>query len=138
WACSARRCRRSRAATSPAPSSQTASTLARRFGVSGRRWAWRWTGIDRARTRASLPFPRRGCRRKPERLTMAEAAAVGRSHWVAWETLINMMEIIPGETMLVTGGGGMVGRAATAIARWPGAEVIIAGQHRPDGVERFI
>jgi NADPH:quinone reductase-like Zn-dependent oxidoreductase len=76
--------------------------------------------------------------RKPERLTMPEAAAVGRSHWAAWETLINMMEIIPGETILITGGGGMVGQAATAIARWRGAEVIIAGQHRPDGAERFI
>jgi NADPH:quinone reductase-like Zn-dependent oxidoreductase len=76
--------------------------------------------------------------RKPERLTMAEAAAVGRSHWAAWETLINMMKIIPGETVLITGGGGMVGQAATAIARWRGAEVIIAGQHRPDAVERFI
>jgi NADPH:quinone reductase-like Zn-dependent oxidoreductase len=49
-----------------------------------------------------------------------------------------MMEIVPGETILITGGGGMVGQAATAIARWRGAEVIIAGQHRPDGVERFI
>jgi NADPH:quinone reductase len=76
--------------------------------------------------------------RKPERLTMAEAAAVGRSHWAAWETLINMMEIAPGETILITGGAGMVGQAATAIARWRGAEAIIAGRHRPDGVEQFI
>jgi NADPH:quinone reductase-like Zn-dependent oxidoreductase len=68
--------------------------------------------------------------RKPERLT-AEAAAVGRS-------LINMMEIMPGETILITGGAGMVGQAAAAIARWRGAEAIIAGRRRPDGVERFI
>ena len=76
--------------------------------------------------------------RKPERLTMVEAAAVGRSHWAAWETVINMMEIIPGETLLITGGAGMVGQAAAAIARWRGAEVIIAGRRRPDGVEQFI
>ena len=75
---------------------------------------------------------------KPEHLTMAEAAAVGRSHWVAWETLINMMEIKSGEVILITGGAGMVGHAATAIAGWRGAEVIIADRHRPEGVEHFI
>jgi len=52
--------------------------------------------------------------------------------------VINMMEIIPGETILITGGSGMVGQAASAIARWRGAEVIIAARRRPDGVEQFI
>jgi NADPH:quinone reductase len=85
-----------------------------------------------------VAIPETWLSRKPERLTMAQAAAVGRSHWVAWETLINMMEITPGETILITGGAGMVGQAATAIARWRGAEAIIAGRRRPDGVERFI
>jgi NADPH:quinone reductase-like Zn-dependent oxidoreductase len=69
---------------------------------------------------------------------MAEAAAVGRSHWAAWETLINMMEITPGETILITGGAGLVGQAATAIARWRGAEVIVADRRRHDGPEQFI
>jgi NADPH:quinone reductase-like Zn-dependent oxidoreductase len=85
-----------------------------------------------------VAIPETWLSRKPERLTMAEAAAVGRSHWAAWETLINMMEITPGETILITGGAGLVGQAATAIARWRGAEVIIAGRRRPDGVEQFI
>jgi NADPH:quinone reductase len=85
-----------------------------------------------------VAMPETWLSRKPQRLTMAEAAAVGRSHWAAWETLINMMDLMPGETILITGGAGMVGQAATAIARWRGAEVIIAGQHRPDGVEQFI
>jgi len=85
-----------------------------------------------------VALPEAWLSRKPERLTMAEAAAVGRSHWAAWESLINMMEIAPGETILITGGAGMVGQAATAIARWRGAEAIIAGRHRPDGVEQFI
>ena len=76
--------------------------------------------------------------RKPERLTMAEAAAVGRSHFVAWETVINIMKLTAGETILITGGAGMVGQAAAAIARWRGAEPIIAGRRRPDGVEHFI
>jgi NADPH:quinone reductase-like Zn-dependent oxidoreductase len=85
-----------------------------------------------------VAIPETWLSRKPERLTMAEAAAVGRSHWAAWETVINMMEIIPGETILITGGAGMVGQAASAIARWRGAEAIIAGRRRPDGVEQFI
>jgi NADPH:quinone reductase-like Zn-dependent oxidoreductase len=85
-----------------------------------------------------VAIPETWLSRKPERLTMAEAAAVGRSHWAAWETLINMMEIIPGETILITGGAGMVSQAASAIARWRGAEAIIAGRRRPDSVEQFI
>ena len=85
-----------------------------------------------------VAIPETWLSRKPERLTMAEAAAVGRSHWAAWETLINMMEITPGETILITGGAGMVGQAAAAIARWRGADAIIAGRRRPDGVEQFI
>jgi NADPH:quinone reductase len=85
-----------------------------------------------------VAIPETWLSRKPERLTMAEAAAVGRSHWAAWETLINMMEITPGETILITGGAGLVGQAATAIARWRGAEVIVASRRRPDGVEQFI
>ena len=85
-----------------------------------------------------VALPEAWLSRKPERLTMAEAAAVGRSHWAAWESLINIMEIAPGETILITGGAGMVGQAATAIARWRGAEAIIAGRHRPHGVEQFI
>jgi NADPH:quinone reductase len=85
-----------------------------------------------------LTIPETWLSPKPESLTMAEAAAVGRSHWAAWEALINMMNIIPGETVLITGGAGMVGQAATAIARWRGAEVIVAGRRKPDGVEQFI
>jgi NADPH:quinone reductase-like Zn-dependent oxidoreductase len=85
-----------------------------------------------------VAIPKTWLSRKPERLTMAEAAAVGRSHWAAWETLINMMQIMPGETILITGGAGMVGQAATAIARWRGAEVIVCDRRRPDGVERFV
>jgi len=96
-------------------------------------------GVKRPGTHARfVAIPETWLSRKPESLTMAEAAAVGRSHWAAWETVINMMAIIPGETILITGGSGMVGQAASAIARWRGAEVIIAARRRPDGVEQFI
>ena len=94
---------------------------------------------NRAGTHARfVAIPKTWLSRKPERLTMAEAAAVGRSHWAAWETLINMMQIMPGETILITGGAGMVGQAATVIARWRGAEVIVCDRRRPDGVEQFV
>ena len=96
-------------------------------------------GVKRSGTHARfVAIPETWLSRKPESLTMAEAAAVGRSHWAAWETLINMMEITPGETILITGGGGMVGKAALDIARWRGADAIIAARHRPDGAEQFI
>jgi NADPH:quinone reductase-like Zn-dependent oxidoreductase len=96
-------------------------------------------GVKRRGTHARyVAIPETWLSRKPERLTMAEAAAVGRSHWAAWETLINMMKITPGETILITGGAGMVGQAATAIARWRGAEVIIADRRRADTGEQFI
>lgn len=29
---------------------------------------------------------------------MAEAAAIGRSYFVAWQTVINVMELMPGQT----------------------------------------
>jgi NADPH:quinone reductase len=45
---------------------------------------------------------------------------------------------MPGETILITGGAGMVGQAATAIARWRGADPIVADRRKPDGVDHFI
>lgn len=85
-----------------------------------------------------VALPEAWLSRKPERLTMAEAGAIGRSYFVAWQTVINAMGLMPGETILITGGAGMVGQAAAAIARWRGAEPIIADRRKPDGAERFI
>ena len=76
--------------------------------------------------------------RKPERLTMTEAAAVGHPYLTAWETVIERGQLTPGETLLITGGSGLVGQAATAIARWRGAVPIVASRRRPDRVEHFI
>jgi NADPH2:quinone reductase len=96
-------------------------------------------GTKRPGTHARfVTLPEAWLSRKPERLTMTQAAAVGRSYFVAWQTVINVMELMPGETILITGGAGMVGQAATAIARWRGAEPIIADRRRPDGAEHFI
>jgi len=96
-------------------------------------------GMKRQGTHARfVALPETWLSRKPERLTMAEAAAIGRSYFVAWQTVINVMELTPGETILITGGAGMVGQAATAIARWRGAEPVVADRRRPEGVEHFI
>jgi NADPH2:quinone reductase len=96
-------------------------------------------GMKRPGTHARfVALPESWLSRKPENLTMAEAAAIGRSSLTAFETVINLMEVKSGETLLIIGGSGMVGQAATAIARWRGAETIIAARRRPDGVEHFI
>lgn len=96
-------------------------------------------GMARPGTHARfVAIPQTWLSRKPEHLTMTEAAAVGRSYFTAWLAVINTMDIEPGETILITGGAGMVGQAATAIARWRGAEPIVAGRRKPDGVEHFI
>jgi NADPH:quinone reductase-like Zn-dependent oxidoreductase len=75
---------------------------------------------------------------KPERLTMTEAAAIGRPYLAAWQTIIEDGKLKPGETLLITGGAGLVGQAATAIARWRGAKSIVADRRRPDGAPHFI
>jgi NADPH2:quinone reductase len=96
-------------------------------------------GMIRPGTHARfVTLPETWLSRKPEHLTMTEAAAIGRSYLAAWQTVVNIMELMPGETILITGGAGMVGQAATAIARWRGAEPIVAGRRKPDGVEHFI
>jgi NADPH:quinone reductase len=96
-------------------------------------------GAKRPGTHARfVALPETWLSRKPERLTMTQAAAVGRSYFVAWQTVINAMGLMPGETILITGGAGMVGQAATAIARWRGAEPIIADRRKPDDAGHFI
>jgi NADPH2:quinone reductase len=96
-------------------------------------------GMKRPGTHARfVALPDAWLSRKPERLTMTEAGAVGRPYLAAWQTVIEDGELKPGETILITGGAGLVGQAATAIARWRGATPIIADLRRPDGVEHFI
>jgi NADPH:quinone reductase-like Zn-dependent oxidoreductase len=76
---------------------------------------------------------------KPANLSMEEASAVGVPYLVSWEALVGAAAIQKGETILITGAAGAVGRAATQIARWMGATVIGAdlGDKPPD-VDLFI
>lgn len=61
---------------------------------------------------------------KPAHLSMEEAATVGVPFVVAWNGLVQKGALKAGETILVTGALGAVGRAVTQIARWKGARVI--------------
>lgn len=61
---------------------------------------------------------------KPANLSMEQAAAVGVPYLAAWSALVHAANIQAGETVLITGASGAVGRAATQIARWKKAKVI--------------
>jgi MFS transporter, DHA2 family, multidrug resistance protein len=50
---------------------------------------------------------------KQSQLSMEESGAVGIPYLTAWSALIDAADIQPGETTLITGAGGAVGRAAT-------------------------
>ncbi len=65
-----------------------------------------------------------GLSEKPSQLSMAEASAVGVRYLAAWSALIHAADIQAGETVLVTGARGAVGRAAMQIAHWKKAKVI--------------
>ena len=61
---------------------------------------------------------------KPSHLSMEEASAVGVPYLAAWSALVTAADVQPGETVLITGALGAVGRAATQVAHWRGARVI--------------
>ena len=61
--------------------------------------------------------------RKPDRLTMAQAAAVPTSAITALQALRDIAHVQPGHTVLVTGASGGVGTFAVQIAKALGADV---------------
>jgi NADPH:quinone reductase-like Zn-dependent oxidoreductase len=63
---------------------------------------------------------------KPADLSMEQAASVGVPFITAWSALVTSGNIQAGETILIIGAAGAVGRAATQIAVWKGAKVIPA------------
>jgi NADPH:quinone reductase-like Zn-dependent oxidoreductase len=62
--------------------------------------------------------------RKPKSLSMAQAAGVGLPFVTGWASLVTTAKIQAGETVLIVGAAGAVGRAATQIAQWKQARVI--------------
>ena len=80
-----------------------------------------------------------GLSEKPSQLSMAEASAVGVPYLAAWSALIHTANVQAGETVLITGALGAVGRAATQIAHWKKAKVIGADiSEQPSEAEVFI
>jgi NADPH:quinone reductase-like Zn-dependent oxidoreductase len=66
---------------------------------------------------------------KPPHLSMEEAAAIGVPYLTAWSALVVAGNVQAGETVLIVGVSGAVGRAATQIAHWKKARVIGASTH---------
>lgn len=77
---------------------------------------------------------------KPVGMTMEAAAAIGVPYLAAWSGLVTAAQIQAGETVLVTGVSGAVGRAATQIAHWRKARVIGAATSlaNPSGADAII
>ena len=61
---------------------------------------------------------------KPKSLTFAEAAAVPMGALTAWQALVDVAKLQPGETVLIHGGSGGVGSFAIQIAKAHRARVI--------------
>jgi NADPH:quinone reductase len=89
------------------------------------------TGFTRDGTHAELiAVPVASLRRKPDTLSIDEAASVGVNYMAAW-CGIEAAGLKAGETVLLIGAGGGVGSAAAQIARRLGARVIGADRHAP-------
>lgn len=71
-----------------------------------------------------IAVPLASLRRKPQSLSMEQAAAIGLTYLAAWLGLIEYARLAPGETLLVIGANGGVGGAAAQIGKWRGARVI--------------
>src|SRR5271154_1665359 len=80
-----------------------------------------------------------GLSEKPAHLSMEEASAVGVPYLAAWSGLVDAANIQAGETVLITGALGAVGRAATQIAHWKKAKVIGADiSDKPSDADVFV
>jgi len=80
-----------------------------------------------------------GLSEKPVHLSMEEASTVGVPYLAAWSGLVDAANIRAGETVLITGALGAVGRAATQIAHWKKAKVIGADiADNPSDVDVFV
>ena len=62
-----------------------------------------------------LAVPVASLRRKPNALSLEQAAAIGVAYLAAWLGLVEYAQLASGETLLVTGAGGGVGGAAAQI-----------------------
>jgi NADPH:quinone reductase-like Zn-dependent oxidoreductase len=88
--------------------------------------------------------PARQLALKPARLSHIEAAALPLVGLTAWQALVDIADVQPGQRVLVHGAGGGLGHIAVQLAKHLGAEVIgtaSAGKHeflRELGADRLI
>ena len=97
-------------------------------------------GVTRDGTHAQyLVVPSDWLSQKPSNLSMEQASTAGVPYLAAWSALVDSADIRSGETVLITGALGAVGRAATQIAHWKKAKVIGADRVEGDsGADAFI
>ncbi|HEX3665893.1 MAG TPA: zinc-binding alcohol dehydrogenase family protein [Rhizomicrobium sp.] len=82
-------------------------------------------GVSRDGSHAQyVVMPEQWLSDRPRNITMAEASAIGVPFLTAWNGLVDAAGVKAGETVLVTGAAGAVGRAVIQIAHWKGARVI--------------
>jgi NADPH:quinone reductase-like Zn-dependent oxidoreductase len=90
-------------------------------------------GVERDGSHAQfVVMPAEWLSDKPNGLSMEQAGSIGVPYLVAWNGLIEAARLEKGETVLVTGASGAVGRAVIQIAHWKGARVI--GADRRDAI----
>jgi len=97
-------------------------------------------GVTRDGTHAQyLVVPTGWLSQKPSNLSMEQASTAGVPYLAAWSALVDSADIQSGETVLITGVLGAVGRAATQIAHWKKAKVIGADRvEGKSGADAFI
>jgi NADPH:quinone reductase-like Zn-dependent oxidoreductase len=78
-----------------------------------------------------LAVPVASLRRKPEALSLEQAAAIGLTYLAAWLGVVEYARLASGETLLVTGAAGGVGGAVAQIGKWRGARVIGVDRQQP-------
>ena len=82
-----------------------------------------------------IVLPAKGARRKPQSLSMVEAASLGVNYLAGFIGLIQKAGLKEGEVVLVTGAGGGVGSSVIKIARARAARVIAVDRQAPDKEE---
>lgn len=82
-------------------------------------------GFARSAFASSIVLPEAAVSEIPEGLSPQTAAGIPVAFVTAWEGLINLARLMPGETVLIHGGAGGVGLAAIQIARMAGARVLV-------------
>ncbi|MCW2634810.1 MAG: NADPH:quinone reductase, Zinc-containing alcohol dehydrogenase superfamily [Blastococcus sp.] len=85
-----------------------------------------------------VPAPQRCLAPKPASLSFAEAGALPLAGLTAYEAMVDLLNVEPGDRVLVTRGAGGVGTFAVQIAAALGAEVVATASARNHGYLRSL